>query len=237
MRIAILILGFSAICLAQSPGEVVGTTYFDMQEMGSGTNRIVISSYGGASVCWMKATSDNYYPRFVYYNYRSPEGNWIGESQISPENGSGYGVIDTGPDDCIAIFYHTSGDGRISLTTTCHPIDYHVLPDTNLYWPKAAIAGDGRFHVISARYNNNNETTIMYNRSDDFGGTWPPWVRMDHLETSIWSLNSSESAPAETLNPTSTIQPGLGGVQLTVRLGTVPLVVGTAVVFRVESVS
>ncbi len=183
LRVLFLLIASSSLCLAQLPGEIVGWTQYDMQEIGSGSNRAAVDSEGGIHVCWMRANPLGN----VYYNYRNPQGDWQGAVQISPEGG-GFSNLDIGPDDCIAIFYHY--DGQIHVATTCNGSDDHVVPDTSSYWPKGSIATSGRFHVISARTAEETRV-IMYNTSTDFGETWPPWVRMDSLNTYLWSLNSS----------------------------------------------
>ena len=189
--ISIMILALTPVCLAQSPGEVVGTTYFDMQENGSGTNRIVIAPDGGVHVCWTKGTAFPR-PRYEYYNYRYPEGNWMGSSAISDINGSGFGNIGLGPDDCIAIFYHAADQMDIYVSTSCGGYYDYLLPDTNSTWPKGAVSPDGRFHVIAARHQDYMEDRIiMYNTSDDFGETWPLWTRIDSIASMLWTINTS----------------------------------------------
>ncbi|MEE8418067.1 MAG: T9SS type A sorting domain-containing protein [candidate division Zixibacteria bacterium] len=189
LRVAIILAAMTTLCLAQSPGETVGSTQMEMQEHGSGTNRIAVASDGGIYVCWMKSASFPF-PRYVYWNYRTPEGNWWGEMPVSESNFAGYGCIDVGPDDCAYIFYHVADQGIIHVASSCVPYEDFSLPDINSLWPKAAIAADGRFHVISAR-SQYDPMVIMYNTSTDFGETWPPWVRMDSLNTNLWSINSS----------------------------------------------
>ncbi len=185
-RVVIILAAMTTLCMAQFPGEIAGWTQYDMQEIGSGSNRVVVDSEGGIHVCWMRATPLGN----VYYNYRNPEADWQGPFQISPDGG-GYCNIDLGPDDCIAIFYHY--DGQIHVATTCDGSDDHVLPDTSSYWPKGSIAASGRFHVISGRTPYYDDAVIlMYNTSTDFGETWPTWVRFDSLNTYLWSINSSE---------------------------------------------
>lgn len=188
-RVVIFLAVIPAISFAQWQGETVGSTQYDMQDVWSGTNRISIASDEGIYVCWTRALAFPR-PRYVYYNYRDPDGDWLGQSPVSSIDVSGFCSIDLGPDDCMAIFYHTSDDRQIHVATACNGSDDHILPDTNSYWPKAAIAPSGRFHVISARTVGETRA-IMYNTSTDFGQTWPPWVRMDPLNTYLSSLNSS----------------------------------------------
>lgn len=189
-RFIVLILAIPSIALAQSPGEIAGQTQYDLQDNGSGTNRIVMTSDGGVYVCWMK--SESYpFPRNEYWNYRTPHGSWFGEVPVSSSYFAGYGCIDTGPDDCIALFCHALDDPRIHVSTTCNGSDDHLLPDADSFWPKAAVAPGGRFHVISGRIGNETDIVILYSTSIDYGETWMPWTRVDSLRTYIWTLNSS----------------------------------------------
>jgi hypothetical protein len=101
MRLSILpfFLLISSLCLADSPGEIAGITYYDYQEATSGVNRIVVDSEGGIYVCWTNLLGWPYppAPRYVYNNYRSAEGIWlipgIG-NPITQLNPSGYCNID-----------------------------------------------------------------------------------------------------------------------------------------------
>ena len=182
---------FGATGLAQSPGEIVGTTLYDMQEMTSGTNRIAVASDGGIHVCWTKALS---FPgvRYIYYNYRPPNDSWIGEVPLSDVNRSGFGNISLGPDDCVAIFYHDADQMEIHVNTSCGGYNDYILPDTNSLWPKGSVTVSGRFNVFSGRTNDPaQEITIMYNTSEDFGHNWPPWERVDSAMTLLWAINSS----------------------------------------------
>ena len=55
--------------------DTIGTTYYDMQHNGNGTN-IATDPNGGVHISWMNGEDEASTSRHVYYNYRSPEGVW-----------------------------------------------------------------------------------------------------------------------------------------------------------------
>lgn len=192
-RAIIFLLIWAATCPAQSPGEVVGTTYHELQDIGSGTNRMVLMPEGGLYVCWTKSF-ENPYPRHVYFNHRDLNGAWSQEMPISSDNSSGFCCIDVGPNNFAYVFYHVADGGIIHVATAGFPYYDYALPDSSLHWAKGAISESGRFHVLSTRSVDYDDDVIMYNTSTDYGERWPSWVRMDSLNTYISVLNASDNS-------------------------------------------
>ncbi len=77
--------------VSNSPGEVVGTTYYAYQTNGSTGNRISLDGSGGIHISWMKGTASGGRPRYVYYNFKDEiTGEWLGETSVTSENGTGF---------------------------------------------------------------------------------------------------------------------------------------------------
>lgn len=216
LRVAIILVAMTSLCLAQWQGETVGLTQYDMQEIGGGTNRIAVTSEGGIYVCWTKGMSDNEV-RKVYFNYRDPGGQWLAPyegAQVSREDEpdglgvylhAGFPSMDIGPGDCIIVFFHTHlyipppEDTliiEIHEATTCTWPDYIVLPHADSYWPKASINQEGRINIMAGRrVLDSSDTPRIYNHSDDFGITWGDWIRIDSLTSQLWAIAASRSSP------------------------------------------
>ena len=96
--ILVLIL-ISAISIAAQPlGDVIGTTYLLNQSSGPSGSRIAVGDDGSIYACWMNLLGGPYPPviRHIYYNWRSPEGEWYSDDgcQVSENSGAGYCNLD-----------------------------------------------------------------------------------------------------------------------------------------------
>ena len=83
----------------ESPGEIVGYTYYDYQTNGSCGNRVAIASDGTKYFDWMNLFSWPYppSPRHVFFEWVDQSGNFSnpGEgSQVSENTFSGYTNLD-----------------------------------------------------------------------------------------------------------------------------------------------
>ena len=104
--------------ITQSPGDTVGWTQYDIQSIGSSGNRVAVDSLGGVHFTWMNANS---YPmhRYVFYNYRSPLGDWTTPAAgcpVSDRNRDGYPQIAITRPDRAAIAFHNPTTGAESLS-------------------------------------------------------------------------------------------------------------------------
>ena len=59
---------------ADSPGVIVGTTYYEYQNNGASGNRIVVDSQNGEHFCWMNGIGTWSGNRWVYYNFMDENG-------------------------------------------------------------------------------------------------------------------------------------------------------------------
>ena len=185
----------NAHVVAQSPGEVVGLTFYDQQSIGSGGNRIAVCGDGSIYVCWMRLPNWPYplYPRHVYFNWRSPDGNWsfgYEGAPVSTASGSGFPDLDIIHGNRGAFAYHLFGASPyVILAIDIDPpgigfFDYYDPPDEiypqepdssgRLYWPHIAVDRNDNIHIVETENMpvDDNLLRMGYTRSIDYGTTW-----------------------------------------------------------------
>ncbi|MBD3169875.1 MAG: T9SS type A sorting domain-containing protein [candidate division Zixibacteria bacterium] len=138
--------------ITDSPGIIVGLTYYDYQTNGSTGSR-VIHHECGEHMCWMNRTSPNS-DRLIYYNFIDDTGvPQFGETgtPISEGPRDGYTTMDVMHNGRAAITYHdaeTQGEYRtlVAIDADCglgiFTIEEapHVFPgDSNYIWPYIAV--------------------------------------------------------------------------------------------------
>ena len=113
-----LVPGFAT----DSPGLMVGTTYYDYQTNGSTGNRIAVCNDGTKYFDWMNLISWPYPPgaRHVYHNWMDADGslNPNGfEGQVNVDAGSGYTTLDIIYGNRGAFAYHSASGGSPTYVT------------------------------------------------------------------------------------------------------------------------
>ncbi|MCP4580809.1 MAG: T9SS type A sorting domain-containing protein [candidate division Zixibacteria bacterium] len=174
-------------CLAQSPGEIVGTTFIDNLYFNTGTNRIAQDTEGGLHVCWTKKTDLD--SLSVFYNYRSPEGDWQYSNEgnrISVVDGAWCCNLDLGPDDCLTVFYQR---GSFLLNSEYNNLgEQWITWGWDSGWPKGAHnQSSGRFHLLFFDYWNTDQ---IYGSSSD-GLSWPDWQSTNSQFNNFWAISTS----------------------------------------------
>lgn len=165
--------------VTDSPGEVIGTSFYAYQTNGSTGNRISLDSEGGIHVSWTKGTAEGGRPRFVYYNFKNETtGDWLGETAISAENGTGFVVMDLLAGGEAMPVYHFA-DATPSYTGIAKDLvrgfgifEEIPIPNNSVewIWPYAARnPTDGIIHVLNRDFNSNNSA---YTFSTDDGVSW-----------------------------------------------------------------
>jgi len=179
--------------ITESPGEIVGVTYYDYQTNGSCGNRVAICDDGSMYFCWMMLEGWPYPPaaRHVYYNWIDPEGNWYAEgtgSQVSENSGSGYTNLDIMNGNIGVLFYHWSTTVSENYASTewdppgmgffTHNLaPNEVFPQTPdspgiIIWPYGTVDGNNNIHMIASENTTQRMQRLGYTRSEDGGETW-----------------------------------------------------------------
>ncbi|MBD3234591.1 MAG: T9SS type A sorting domain-containing protein [candidate division Zixibacteria bacterium] len=190
---ATLGLVFAGSVWASSPGDTVGTTYYDMQNEISAGSRIVVDSEGGYHIVWMKANAA-YDNRAVYYNFIDESGSkQLGDgTSVSSTSGAGFPSVDVLSSGKAVVAYHNSNNNDVNfakdgargtgLFTLVDVPDTYPAHET-AYWPKMAVDGNGRIHVLSTvNFGMTNWwTPFIYTYSTDNGSNWEDVALVDTL--------------------------------------------------------
>lgn len=166
--------------VTDSPGIIVGTSSYEYQTNGSSGKRIFLDSMGGVHIAWTKGTTLGSRPRYVFYNFMDEEGMWLGETQISQTNGTGFITL-TGKTTGEAIAAYHKADppsncaSAIDLFRGSGIFEEHDLDAGAGYiWPYVSRDINGRLHMI-ATVNEGPPSRTAYAYSTDEGVTWSGW--------------------------------------------------------------
>jgi hypothetical protein len=185
--------GFST----DSPGYILGTTYYDYQSNGSSGNRIVICPDNSKYAAWMRGFGWPYPPalRHVYYNWADPDTfTWqhSAGSQVSENTNSGYTNIDIIDGNHGVIAYHKDDDVYVAIEGD--PIGYgqwhrytvpnRVYPQSTpspgiCAWPYIAVDSHDYIHVVTSENTNKRIQRLLYTRSEDGGESWVDTALVD----------------------------------------------------------
>jgi len=165
--------------ISNSPGEIVGTTYYAYQTNGSSGNRISLDAEGGIHIAWMKGTASGGRPRFIYYNFKSEvDGQWLGETAVTSENGTGFVTMDLMAGGEAMPVYHFADASTpysgiaIDLFRGFGIFEEFPIPNFGIQWiwPYGVRnSTNGRIHVLCRDFNSDNSA---YTFSTDDGQTW-----------------------------------------------------------------
>ncbi|MCP4632965.1 MAG: hypothetical protein GY855_08555, partial [candidate division Zixibacteria bacterium] len=171
----------SASVVASSPGDTIGTTYYDLQTMNVAGSRICSDTLGGYHFLWMYTPDSSGAPRQTYYNFIDEVGSkaWSAGTQVNVVDGAGFGSITTFYNGNAAIAYHrgdtvwfakdgSRGAGVFSLVPI--PNDYPGL-DPGL-WPKISRDSSGNFQVFMSVDEASIAIPFVYTYSTDGGSNW-----------------------------------------------------------------
>jgi subtilase family serine protease len=147
-----------------SPGTVVGATWYEHQHNGSMSRMIALDSLGGIHFTWMNriGEGDN---RYVDYNYLNSAGDWLGAIHVTPSDiyGGYTGIAGMLPNNREVLCFHNgSGYGNswysyLAVEKTIGGTgDFFLydIPDSGqgakrrLYWPKAVVDSLKYIHVV-----------------------------------------------------------------------------------------
>jgi hypothetical protein len=189
--------------VTQSPGIMVGTTWYDYQTNGSTGNRIALTDSNTIYVSWMNAYTFPPPPRHVFHNYRDANGNWNFDMGLKvderPDNtaSAGYTTLDIYQGYRGAIDYHYSTATTYVTRLAVDAADYpgygyferfnipNLFGGVEFIWPYITVDRNDRIHILM------NEPVaagviphrMIYVRSADGGETWTTPALVDTLAT------------------------------------------------------
>ena len=202
MFIKLMSGGLVVILLSAAPAtgqeivrDTVGHTYYFQQSNGSTGNRVALCDDGSVYVCWTNLAEwpPPEHPRHVYFNWLSPDGQWLypGEgAPVSQSSGAGYGNLDIIYGNRGAITYHLFGISPfVTLAVDIEPpgigfFDYYdpldeIFPQNNdnpgrMFWPYIAVDRNDNTHLVMTENTPGpgHFQRLGYTNSTDGGATW-----------------------------------------------------------------
>ncbi|OGC93542.1 MAG: hypothetical protein A2W25_16975 [candidate division Zixibacteria bacterium RBG_16_53_22] len=182
-----------AICvvpkaLANSPGDTVGFTQYDLQSLCSIGTRVAADTAGGVHFTWMKGINSNS-TRNLVYDYLSPSGQWLGEVVLGRY---GFPQMALMPDGRAVIVSHRANVGSESLYCAVDAapgqgyFDFYPMPErmgtATMLWPYVTVDRSGQIQAVaSSAFYIGNQSILGYNRSSDGGPSWLSWVPIDSV--------------------------------------------------------
>jgi len=173
------------VAMAQSPGTVVGTTYMDMQSMGSTGNRVTIAENRSVYFTWTNVLTNSNRPRYVYFNFVDSSGTWFSPGfgyRIFDDSATGFCQIaaDSG-DHAVVAAFAVNGNHSILASSVGYGIfRIYDIPDTlsqNRFslWPFITVDQSNRVHVVMTEMPSiNHGRSLCYaNAVLDSGRWWP----------------------------------------------------------------
>jgi hypothetical protein len=177
---------------AASPGDTIGTTYYDMQSDNGACTRICSDAPGGYHFVWMESDETMGPARNVYYNFIDEEGTLgLGTgAAVNEVAGAGFPTLAVLSDGRAAIAYHNANnndinfalDGSRGLGTFAIVDVPDQFPGHNpAYWPKIACDSNEVLHITGTVDGMTYELPFVYTSSTDEGTSWSPVVLADTL--------------------------------------------------------
>ncbi|MCP4583694.1 MAG: hypothetical protein GY839_18955, partial [candidate division Zixibacteria bacterium] len=177
--------------IADSPGDTLGTTYYEYQSNGNVGNKVAKDELGGYHFCWMNGVGSVSGNRHVSYNFIDENGNRgfgnVG-TYVNLNEGAGYTNLDVFSDSRAAVAFHNANNYVSTLGTDVGRgfglFTLHDIPDVfpgsdDGYWPYCTIDNQDRIHVTCKI--NGEPSIALYTRSDDLGQNWTNTAVIDTL--------------------------------------------------------
>ena len=180
------VLVLSGSIWADSPGDTVGTTYYDYQTNGSTGNRIGVHDCG-VHMCWLNGVGTWSGNRWIYYNYMDPDGNfgWSEGVCISEVQGAGFTNLDYDASGNAMIIYTNpllSGIELVVDSDCGHGSGTHYNVLNGFYWPYIACDNNDNIHVVcQGNESPHNPQVAVHIYSTDGGATWTGFSLFDRL--------------------------------------------------------
>ena len=160
-----LVTVFHVFGWGQSPGDSIGTTWYDMQSNHSYGQRLFVDAYNNIHINWMKMDQGQT-ERFCAWNFRSSGGGYFGETQASP-SWSGWVQLDVmrdGSERTIIAYHYYDGIGYYSWIDIDSangagnwPNDPKALQIDDYLWPKITVCNNN--NILMAK---NAESSTLW---------------------------------------------------------------------------
>ena len=193
-RIMVVILTFILLnagsAFAASPGDTIGTTYYDMQSSNLAGNRIWSDTLGGYHFIWTNSPVSSSGDRHVYYNFIDEIGlvSWGSGTQINSQTGAGFPTICTFADGSAAMAYHNDGNNDINFARdagrgmgiiTIIDVPDLVPGEDPAFWPKVVIDSNGTLQMLATTGAATVTLPFIYTYSTNNGTNWATPVLVD----------------------------------------------------------
>lgn len=170
---------------SDSPGTIVGKTFYDYQTNGS-TGRRIAKHDCGVHVCWMNGIRDHTGERLIYYNFLEENTPFWGEDGTPVSSGvrDGYTTMHVDRDIGSAIVaYHDANaqETQVAIDASCGLGLFTIYTPPNQWpgrtpfiWPSVVQDYGGRIHVAATEGESGGDAAKMMGHtfSDDGGSSW-----------------------------------------------------------------
>jgi hypothetical protein len=170
----------------QSPGDQIGTSWYDFQANGSLGQRLKVDDGDQAHIDWMKRNEAGDL-RYCAWNFRYADGSYYGETQASP-SWSGYVQLDITTDADLddqrtVIAYHYDPGTGITCWIDIDagngwgnwPNDPKSVGAIDHTWPYIGYSQNGNITLVEG---DGVQAHYLYNTTDD-GENWSPAIVID----------------------------------------------------------
>jgi hypothetical protein len=183
----VAVIPWSPNAATQSPGIVVGTTYFDYQTNGSSGNRVAVGSDGSVFFTWTKGLNWER-PRKVYFNRIDEFGEWysngVGDNVFN-DSVTGYCQAAMAYGNRGVIACHAGANIFSQIAIDSDPPGFGIFniynaPDLvsgnrRTIWPYVAVDRNNLVHlVMSENSNNQDPQRFCYARYNQANSSWWP---------------------------------------------------------------
>ncbi|MBD3169066.1 MAG: T9SS type A sorting domain-containing protein [candidate division Zixibacteria bacterium] len=189
-----------------SPGEMVGTTWYDYQTNGSAGHRVAVHDCG-IHMAWMNLLSQSG-DRLAYYNFMDNDGNlgWSEGTAASIGPRDGYVNLVSDAEGKAVIAYHDFSSLEnyhcyIAVDAACgfglftsYSVPSEFPGEGPLVWPYIAYDNQRRIHVTNTEYvpNAGDSQDIGHTYSEDGGANWTDLALYDPID--IMDISGSPTA-------------------------------------------
>jgi len=170
----------------QSPGDQIGTTWYDLQAIGSFGQRIFVDSDGTAYMFWQWMDAGQT-QRYIACNIRFPDGSYFGEIQVTP-SWSGYVQVDGTkiyPEKPVIVYHSDSGMWLLIWEEQPVQIPYTYL------WPYVAVTNGEDDIVVAAADPYSDYHYLVY--TSDQGNIWTYIAGYDSSTTNSYFVRASRN--------------------------------------------